>query len=121
MDGQLNLLKEALQILNLPYEKQRNILPEFVGDIMSDIVDDFLNAFYLVPQLIEKDLLTEKVLQKVVSCYVQVRINIEHSEWYEIEAFKTHKSWERVRNLARETLEEMGESLAPPENMTLDD
>ena len=75
MDGQLNLLIESLTLLGLAYQEQREKLPEFVGDIMTDILDDFSNAFFLVPQLIEKGLLSEKALQKVVSCYVQIQVN----------------------------------------------
>ena len=111
MDGQLNLLKESVELLSLSYEKQRSALPDFVEDIMMDIVDDFLNAFYLIPQLIDKGLLSEKALQKIVSCYVQVRINIEHAEWSKAEAFKSHESWGWVRELANESLDELRKSL----------
>lgn len=110
MDGQLNLLKESLELLSLSYEKQRSALPDFVGDIMMDIVDDFFNAFYLIPQLIDKELLSEKALQKIVSCYVQVRINVEHSEWSKAEAFKAHESWDWVREIAKEALKEIRKS-----------
>ena len=80
MDGQLNLLKESLRLLSLTYKEQREELPSFVGDIMTDIIEDFINAFYLIPQLLNKNLLSEKALEKLVYYYVRIQINHLNNE-----------------------------------------
>lgn len=110
MDGQLNLLREALRLLSLSYKEQRKELPSFVGNVMTDIVEDFINSFYLVPQLLDKKLLTDKALKKLVYCYVQIQTNYQNSEWSNHKAFEDHMVWNLVRNYAREALEDINNS-----------
>ena len=107
MDGQLNLLKESLRLLSLTFKEQREELPSFVEDIMTDITEDYINAFYLIPQLLDKKLLSEKALEKLVRCYVRVQTNYVNKEWSSYQAFKNHKVWDLARSYTKEALEEI--------------
>ena len=48
-----------------------------------------------------------------------MKINISNSELSE-SAFENHESWERIRNLAKQALDEMKEELTYPDNIQID-
>lgn len=119
--NQYKLLVDSLKLLGLSYKEQKSFLPDFVGDnIQDDVVSEFDNAFMLLPQLMDDNKLSYLAVNKILSCFIAMEMNISNTDLTD-ESFKSGEPWERVRELARDALEEMGESLAPPENMILDD
>jgi len=114
--SQYSLLVNSLKLLGLPYEDQRNILPDFVDNIQDDIVSEFDNAFMLLPQLMEQNKVSYEAVKLILSCYILMKINVSNSELSE-RAFENHESWERIRNLAKQALDEMKEGLTYPYNV----
>ncbi len=119
--NQYKLLVDSLKLLGLSYNEQKSFLPDFVGDnIQDDVVSEFDNAFRLLPQLMDDNKLSYLAVNKILSCFIAMDMNISNTDLTD-ESFKSGESWERVRELAREALEEMGESLVAPENIILID
>ncbi|MEM6376683.1 MAG: hypothetical protein AAF705_00590 [Bacteroidota bacterium] len=114
-----SLLVNSLKLLNLPYEDQRKILPDFVSDIQDDIVSDFDNSFMLLPQLTEQEKVSYEAVKLILNCYVLIEMNLSNPELPE-RAFENHKSWARVRDLAKQALSEMKEELSHPDNIGID-
>lgn len=113
MVNQYKLLVDSLKLLGLSYEEQERFLPNY-ADIKDDVVSEFVNAFYLVPQLMEKNELSYQSVTKVLYCYVLLEMNLSIEERATDLAFKTHESWEQVRDMAQKALAEMGESIESP-------
>jgi len=119
MINQYKLLVNSLKLLGISYEEQVSFLPDY-ADIKDDVVSEFINAFYLVPQLMEKNKLSYKAVNKILYCYVLLELNLSIEERSTDSAFETHESWEQVRVLAREALTEMGESIEAPPKDSID-
>jgi len=116
--NQYKLLVDSLKLVGSSYKDQKDFLPDFVGDnIQDDVVSEFDNAFKLVPQLMEAKRLSYLSVKKILSCFILMDINVSNPDMT-ADAFKSDKSWDRVRKLAREALEEMGEPITPPGNFS---
>lgn len=114
--SQYSLLVNSLKLLGLPYEDQRKILPDFVGNIQDDVVSEFDNAFMLLPQLMDQKKVSCEAVKSILSCYILIEMNVSNPELPE-RAFENHDSWNRVRSLAEQALNIMGEKLTYPENI----
>jgi len=117
--SQYSLLVNSLKLLGLPYEDQRKVLPNFVGNIQDDVVSEFYNAFILLPQLMEQEKISYEAVKSILNCYILMEMNISNPELPE-GAFENHDSWNRVRSLAKQALNIMGEKLTCPENIKFD-
>jgi len=112
--SQYKLLVDSLKLLGMSYEEQKSFLPDFIGDnIQDDVVSDFYNAFVLLPQLMDGNKLSYLAVNKILHCFVTMDMNISNLNLTD-GAFEFGEEWERVRRLAREALEEMGESSTAP-------
>lgn len=109
-NSKLKLLEESLTVLSLSYDEQKQILPSFVENPMADIVEDFINAFYLVPQLLDENLIDDNTLKLLVYCYVRVQTNYLNEDWVSKEAFKNHQVWDLARIYARKALDKLKNS-----------
>lgn len=119
--SQYNFLVNSLKLVALPFEKQKTLLPDFIGDnIQNDIVTEFDNAFRLLPQLMDENKLSYLAVKEILSCYILMDLNVHNTDMTD-ESFKSDELWDKVRTLAGEALKEMGESLEPPQNIILED
>jgi hypothetical protein len=110
------LLVDSLRLIGLSYKNQKDFLPDFVGDnVQDDVVSEFDNAFKLVPRLMDANKLSYLAVNKILSCFILMDVNVSNPD-ITAEDFKYDESWERVRKLAREALEAMGETLVPTMN-----
>jgi len=114
MLNQYKILVDALKLTGLSFEKQKEFLPEY-ANIKDDVVSVFVNAFYVLPQLMDRQEVSFGAVNKILHCYVQMDLNLSIEERASDTAFANHKAWEQVRELAIEALKEMGEPIeAPP-------
>ena len=112
VEFQYKSLVQSLRLLANPYEKQRDSLPDFVV-VQDEVVNSFGDAFLLLPQLIETGNLPLKAIASIVRCFNQVDMATRNSDWSDLEIFKNHECWEKVRYFAHKALEDIGE---PTEN-----
>jgi hypothetical protein len=105
---QYKSLVESLRLLASSYENQLDYLPDFV-DIQDEVVAAFGDAFLLLPQLIEGDLLSMKAIASIVRCFNWMDITVRNESISDLEFFKNHESWQKVRLLAEKALEDMKE------------
>lgn len=112
---QYKSLVESLRLLASSYENQVNYLPDF-ANIQDEVVATFGDAFLLLPQLIESNLLSMKAIASIVRCHNWMDIAVrDESISSDLESFKSHESWQKVRSLAATALEMMKEEKKKPD------
>lgn len=92
-------LFDAIKILSLSYENQKNILPEY-ADIENEIVSDFENSFSLLPQLVENKKLSFEAISLVLRLYNKVEWCVRNIGLDDFE----NEEWDNVRKIANETI-----------------
>jgi len=112
MEYRYKLLVESLRLLASSYEKQADYLPEFVV-VQDEVVSLFSDAFLIVPQLIENNLLLNEAVASTIRCYNFMEMALRNQE--SPDEFKNKDSWNKVRELASSTLEKMGEEFKDPD------
>ncbi len=114
MVNQYKILVDALKLMGLSYEEQKKFLPEY-ADIKEDVVSVFINALYILPQLMDRQEISYGAVNKILHCYVQMDLSLSIEERSSDSAFANHEAWGQIREFAREALLEMGEPIeAPP-------
>ena len=96
---QYKLLINSLILLGSSFEEQSKYLPKFV-DIQDDVVSGFENAFSLLPQLIENNMLSTDSIVSILRLYNRIQWcsnNIDFDDF-------SNTEWNKVREMARETL-----------------
>jgi hypothetical protein len=99
-----------LKLLASTLEEQKSYLPDF-ADIPDDVTSSFENAFILLPELVESNKLTNESIASIL------RLNNKF-QWclrnLDLDDF-SNVEWNNVREMARDTLQIMGESLGMPD------
>ncbi len=116
---QYKSLVESLRLLASSYENQLDYLPDFV-DIQDEVVAAFGDAFLLLPQLIEGDFLSMKAIASIVRCFNWMDMAVRNESISDLESFKSHESWQKVRLFADKALEDMGEEKRKPDLSHID-
>lgn len=108
---QYKILVDSLKLVGLSFKEQKRYLPDFVEDVQEDVISEFDSAFKLIPQLMDANKLSYKAVSKILSCYILIDMNLDREDLTS-QSFEYDESWEKVRELAKEALREMGESNA---------
>ena len=116
---QYKSLVESLRLLASPFENQVNHLPDYV-EVKDEVIAAVGDAFLLLPQLIENDFLTKEAIASVVRCFNWMDMAARNDEISDLESFKNHESWQKVRGLADKALDEMKEKKGEPDLSHID-
>jgi hypothetical protein len=111
---QYKSLVESLRLLASPYENQKEYLPDFVV-VQDEVIAVFRDAFLLLPQLIEADLLSKKAITSIIRCFNWTDMATRNEGISDLESFKCHETWQKVRSLANQALDDMKESKGRPD------
>lgn len=108
------LLIDSLQMMALPYEEQKKLLPDFV-DAPFEVVDDFDNAYRILYALIK----TGRVTQEQVDAIGELHKLVEQIDWkiiYELDESEitNYPTWAATRNQAIVVLQKLGAPMQPP-------
>lgn len=114
VEFQYKSLTESLRLLRSTYEEQQTYLPNFVM-VRDETIAIFEDAFLLLPQIIEAELVDKKSTASIVRCFNLMGMALRNNETSDLESFKNHKIWQRVRNLADQALDDMKESKGKPD------
>lgn len=110
-----NKLVASIQLLALPYENQREMLPAFV-DLPFELLDVFDSAFILLPQIVEAELLSYQEISWVLRLNNQVSTVHNMIELHDLDEgdHLNHEVWQLLRNLAGQVLDKMSIHQAVP-------
>lgn len=111
---QYKSLVESLRLLASSYENQLDYLPDFVN-IQDEVVATFGDAFLLLPQLIEGNFLSMKAIASIVRCFNWMDMTVRNDSVSDLESFKSHETWQKVRSFADMALEDMEEEKKRPD------
>ncbi len=111
---QYKSLIESLKLLSASYENQVKSLPEFVN-VQEEVISIFNDAFLLLPQLIESNLITMIAIAWIIRCFNWINILIKNEKTAKLKAFKNHKDWQKIRKFANKALEELKEEKGMPD------
>jgi len=115
MNDSYKVLLESLRLTALPYEDQQKLLPDFVV-IQDEVINELENAFSILPDLVEADLLSNKATASIIRCYNMLETTRREVNLEDPEAFKTDPLWQQVRTLALQSLQNLNESPTPDPN-----
>lgn len=110
MDQQYKIIVESLKLLALSFDEQEKYLPDF-ADVPDDVVSSFENAFLLLPALIENNKFSNNSIASILRLNNKVNwclINLDLDDFSNVE-------WNKVREMAKDTLQIMGESIGTPD------
>lgn len=108
---------EALKLLSLNFDEQKEYFPDFV-DIPFEILDTFENAFLLLPQLLESNKIEYTVVPNLLRLHNFISWELKNPEFENLEVEKLCSSvdWNRIRDLSKEILKIMGDSIEKPDS-----
>lgn len=109
-------LTESLKLLSLTFEEQSQCFQDFV-DVPFEVIDDYGNAFLLLPPLIEADFFNYATIANLVRLHNLINFTANRPEFKDLEEdqFANSEEWNIVRRLSRETLQLMGEPIEKPD------
>ncbi|MCX8525693.1 hypothetical protein OF897_17395 [Chryseobacterium formosus] len=93
-------LFDAIKIMSLSYEFQKNNLPKY-ADIEDEIVSDFENSFSLLPQIVENKMLSYKAISMILRLYNKVEWCVRNIG---IDDFG-NEEWDSVRKIANDIID----------------
>ncbi len=99
-------ITESLKLLASSLEEQEEYLPEF-ADVPDDVISSFENAFLLLPTLIESNKFSNNSIASILRLYNKVQWCLRNLD---LDDF-SNAEWNKVREMARDTLQIMGESI----------
>ncbi len=114
LQSQYNSLVQSLKLLAASYKEQKAVLPDYV-EIQDEVVSMFGDAFLLLPQLIENDFLSRNAIAYIISAFNWMDLAMRSEETANVEAFRTHEFWQKVRWFATQSLLEMKEQNGEPD------
>ncbi|MDB5147999.1 MAG: hypothetical protein JWQ57_2019 [Mucilaginibacter sp.] len=103
LDDQYYMLIAGVKQMALEYPQQVESLPKFVN-VVDEVVDDFVNGFYLLPQLIKSGRISQESTVSLLTLFINVDTIPTTEEYWSYEAFEKNERWAQVRLLAREAL-----------------
>ena len=107
----------SLELLSLKFEEQQKEFPEFV-DVPFEVLDTFHNALLHLPKLIEENRFENHVIASLLRLQNIINFTASNPKFKDLEEeqFKVSDEWNKVRRMAKETLQIMGEYPATPSN-----
>ncbi|HAI77321.1 MAG TPA: hypothetical protein DCM08_13880 [Microscillaceae bacterium] len=111
MEQQYKMVTESLKLLASSLEEQEKYLPDF-ADVPDDVTSSFENAFLILPTLIENNKFSNNSIASILRLYNKMQWclrNLELDDFSNVE-------WNKVREMARETLQLMGEPIEKPDS-----
>lgn len=114
--NQYKKITESLKLLSLSFEEQLKCFPEFV-EVPFEVIDTFDNAVLQLPSLIETGKLDKTVIASILRLQNMINFTSSNPNFKDLddEQFKLSDEWNKVREMARDTLQIMGESLGKPD------
>lgn len=108
LDGYYKKVTESLKLLALPYNVQKTYLPDFT-DKPFEILDSYIKAFGLLPQLIENNYFSLNQVAALLRLYNFVDLILADAEFDTLqeEHINENPSWLKIRELAIDTLSMM--------------
>jgi hypothetical protein len=110
MELQYKKVTESLKLLASSLEEQESYLPDF-ADVPDDVTSSFENAFLLLPTLVESKQLTNDSIASILHLNNKFQWCLRNID---LDDF-SNAEWNKVREMARDTLQVMGESLEKPD------
>ncbi len=110
MKFQYKKVVENLKLLASSLEDQESYLPDF-ADVPEDVISSFENAFLLLPALVENNKLTNDSIASILRLNNKVQWCIRNLD---LDDF-SNAEWNKVREMARDTLQIMGEPIGKPD------
>ncbi len=114
--NQYKKITESIKLLSLSFDEQVKNFPEFV-EVPFEVIDTFDNAVLQLPLLIELDNFENKSIASLLR--LQNLINFTSSnpkfKYLDDEQFRISDEWNKVREMARETLKLLGEPDEKPD------
>lgn len=110
MELQYKKITESLKLLASSLEEQESYLPDF-ADVPDDVTSSFENAFLLLPTLIESNTLSNDSIASILRLNNKVQWCLRNLD---LDDF-SNAEWNKVREMARDTLRLLGEPLEKPD------
>ena len=110
-------LVENIKWLSLPFEKQKEYVPDF-SDRPFEVLDGYMKAFVLLPQLIDNGYLSLEVISALIRLHIFVDFTLCHPDFETMPEDKIDdfENWIRLREMAKETLKVMNEPEEAPDS-----
>jgi len=102
-DPDLDDLAAAFELLALPYDDQRALLPPdgySEEGVMRECVEGLRDAMARMPALTRRGLLSASAAASALDCHLFMEKLLQVAETATPQAFSTHPDWLRVRALA---------------------
>lgn len=100
LKNKLLLLKNSVEILSKPYDEQLKNYPDYV-DVFDEVISDFINAFKLLPILMENNIVSYLSVYELLSCYNLIELNLSIEDRTTDHSFKEEIFWSSVREHAK--------------------
>lgn len=115
-ENQYKKIIESLKLLSLPFDEQEKCFPEFV-DVPFEVIDTFENAILQLPILIEFGCFDNKIIASLLRLQNLINLILNNPMFKDLdsEQFRIDEEWRKVRVMARDTLQIMGEPLGKPD------
>lgn len=110
MNDNYKKLIENLKLMACQYNEQINFYDSFV-DVPDDVISSFENAFLFLPSLVESNKLTIDSIASILRLNNKVQWCLRNID---LDDF-SNPEWNKVREMARDTLKVMGESIEKPD------
>ncbi|THV63149.1 MULTISPECIES: hypothetical protein [Chryseobacterium] len=110
MKNQYKKIVESLKLLASSLEEQEKYLPDF-ADVPDDVTSTFENAFLLLPPLIESNKFSNASIASILRLNNKVQWCLRNID---LDDF-SNSEWNKVREMAKNTLQIMGESFGKPD------
>jgi len=113
---QYNKVIESIKLLALPFEEQVKYFPEFV-EVPFEVIDTFDNAVLQLPLLIELGNFENKCIASLLRLQNLINFTSSNPKFKDLddEQFRISDEWNKVREMARDTLQIMGERIEKPD------
>lgn len=110
MELQYKKIVESLKLLALSLEDQESYLPDF-ADVPDDVTSSFENAFLFLPLIVEHNKLSNNSIASILRLNNKVQWCLRNLD---LDDF-SNAEWNKVRQMARDTLLIMGEPIEKPD------
>lgn len=111
-----NKVIESIKLLALPFEEQVKYFPEFV-EVPFEVIDTFDNAVLQLPLLIELGNFENKAIASILRLQNLINFTSSNPKYKDLddEQFRMSDEWNKIREMARNTLQTMGKPIEKPD------
>ncbi|EFK37831.1 MULTISPECIES: hypothetical protein [Chryseobacterium] len=110
MKNQYKKIVESLKLLASSLEEQEKYLPDF-ADVPDDVTSSFENVFLLLPSLIENNKFSNASIASILRLNIKIQWCLRNVD---LDDF-SNSEWNKVREMAKNTLQIMGEPFGKPD------